>query len=415
MPTVPQFSLERQTQALLPEFERAAARVLASGRYAQGPECEALEAGIVAALAAPAPTRLGACACSSGTDALHLALRAVGVGAGDVVLTTPFTFFATASAAVLCGARPEFVDIQPWDFNLDPESLAAALRRPRTGRVAAIVPVHLYGGMAPMPAIVAAAANAGVPVVEDAAQAIGAWLPAADGARRPAGAWGAAGCFSFYPTKNLGALGEAGMVVGGDEAVLERVRRLRVHGSRRRYEHEEWGWNGRLSELQAALLRVKLPHLERWNDRRRALAARYERLLLASGVATLAAADRGAAGSAGERDAEVVLPLRTPGHVFHQYVIRARHRDELRRFLSERSIGAEVYYPVPLHHQPVLREACAGQRFPHAERAAAEVLALPMFPELLEEEVDAVCAAIGDFYGARLVPQPPPAVAVPLP
>ncbi len=262
---IPAFSLARQAETVGAAVNQAVARVLASGRFAQGPECEAFERE-VAALFQGAPAPVAALTCASGTDALHLALRAIGVGPGDVVLTTAFSFFATAGAILLAGARPEFVDIEPESFNLDPKALEQALDCPlraHEGRIAAILPVHLYGEVADMPAILAAAAPRGIPVVEDAAQAIGARR-----AGRAAGAWGAVAAFSFYPTKNLGAMGEGGLVTSHDPALLERLRLLRVHGSRQRYEHEILGWNARMHELQAAILRAKLPFLEGWNRRR---------------------------------------------------------------------------------------------------------------------------------------------------
>lgn len=365
---IPPFSLARQTEALAPALQAALVRVLASGRFAQGPECEALERELAAELGGE--PRLRTLTCASGTDALHLALRAVGVGTGDTVLTTPFTFFATASAIVLAGAQPEFVDIEPGSFNLDATQVAEALARPRRGRVAAILPVHLYGRMADMPAILRAAGD--VPVIEDAAQAIAARL---DG--RPAGSWGAVGCFSFYPTKNLGAAGEGGLVTTRDAGLEDRLRLLRVHGSRRRYEHEILGWNARMHELQAAVLRAKLPHLAAWTARRRAIAAAYDERL--HGLDT------------------VTTPAIPPGHVFHQYVIRCSHRDQLRQFLAGRGIGTEVYYPIPLHQQPALREFPPPGPLPEAERAAREVLALPLFPELLDSELDQVTESIREF------------------
>ena len=377
-PPIPQFSLERQHRGLEAELGAAWARVAASGRYAQGPECAALETEIAAWMgAAGAPTqgeaRLRAVVCSSGTDALHLALRAAGVAAGDVVLTTPFTFFATAGAILLAGARPESVDISPSSFNLDPAALEAALARHRSApgpaaRLGAILPVHLYGRLAGMEAIGALAAAAGVPVIEDAAQALGAHRGG-----RPAGAWGAAAAFSFYPTKNLGALGEGGMVTTTDAGIEERLRLLRVHGSRRRYEHELAGWNGRMHELQAAALRAKLPHLDAWNRRRREIALLYRHHL--NGVVEQ-------------------LPEIEPGHVFHQYVIRVPNRDAVRQKLLQRGIGAEVYYPIPLHRQPALRDFAPAAPLPEAERAAAEVLALPMFPELTDAEAARVAGAL---------------------
>jgi len=366
---IPPFSLARQAEQLAGEVQAAVSRVLASGRYAQGPECAAFEQE-VASLLGGKP--LAALTCSSGTDALHLALRAVGVGPGDVVLTSAFTFFATAGAILLAGATPEFVDIEPESFNLDPSALARALARPRRERIAAIVPVHLYGRVAAMPAIMELANAGGIPVVEDAAQAIGAALDA-----RTAGSWGAVGCFSFYPTKNLGAMGEGGLVTTCDPEILDRLTLLRVHGSRKRYEHETMGWNARMHELQAAILRAKLPHLAGWNARRRAIAAAYNQQL--AGVK------------------EITLPSLNEGHVFHQYVIRAPRREAARAFLQEHGIGTEVYYPIPLHQQPVLRRY-AGAALPEAERAAREVLALPMFPELSDAEVERVTGALRSFY-----------------
>ncbi|MGH9394865.1 MAG: DegT/DnrJ/EryC1/StrS family aminotransferase [Terriglobales bacterium] len=368
--SIPAFSLQQQSRHIASAVEAAVARVLASGRYAQGPECEALESELAAALGGGLRTLT----CSSGTDALHLALRAAGVGAGDVVLTTPFTFFATAGAILLAGARPEFVDIDPESFNLSPAALEAALARPRTGRLAAVLPVHLYGRMADMPRLLALAGGAGVAVIEDAAQAIGAQLQG-----QAAGGWGALGCFSFYPTKNLGAMGEGGLVTTRDAALHDRLKLLRVHGSRRRYEHETLGWNARMHELQAAILRAKLPHLPEWNRRRRQIAAGYEERLAGVG--------------------QVKLPARTPDHVFHQYVIRTPRRDELRQHLQEHGVGSEIYYPQPLHQQPALRQL-GHLPLPEAERAAREVLALPMFPELGDGELDRVADGIGAFWRA---------------
>lgn len=367
---IPPFSLARQNTTVGPELAAAVARVLASGRYVQGPECAAFESEVAAAvLADGGQPSVEAVTCSSGTDALHLALRAAGVGPGDVVLTSAFSFFATAGAILLAGARPEFVDIAPQSFNLDPQALASALLRPRRERIGAILPVHLYGRLADMPAILRLADAGGIPVVEDAAQALGSSL---DG--RPAGCWGLAAAFSFYPTKNLGALGEGGLVSSRDPAVLDRLRLLRVHGSRQRYEHETMGWNGRMHELQAAILRAKLPHLADWIQRRHNVAALYD------------------AGLRGVRG--VTLPELVPGHGFHQYVIRVPERERVRAALRARGIGTEIYYPAPLHHQPALRAFAPPAPLPHAERASREVLALPMFPELLPAEVEQVIQAL---------------------
>ncbi|MGH9487824.1 MAG: DegT/DnrJ/EryC1/StrS family aminotransferase [Terriglobales bacterium] len=369
---IPAFSLARQNAALGADIRAAVERVLASGRYVQGAECAAFESEVAASALGGPPTQ--AVTCSSGTDALHMALRAVGVGPGQVVLTTAFSFFATAGAILLAGARPEFVDIEAESFNLDPAALARALQRPRAEAIGAILPVHLYGRVANMPAILQLAEARGIPVVEDAAQALGSsWQ------QRPAGTWSAAAAFSFYPTKNLGALGEGGMVSSRSAEVLERLRLLRVHGSRHRYEHETMGWNGRMHEMQAAILRTKLPHLANWIRLRRGLAAQYEQGL------------RGLAG--------VSTPECTAGHGFHQYVVRVRDRDAVRARLQSQGIGTEVYYPSPLHRQPALAAFPPAEPLPETERACREVLALPMYPELTAPEVERVCAALRGCAG----------------
>lgn len=392
---IPQFTLDRQWDQIGEEILQTARRVFLSGRYVLGPENEAFEHEVEAELAAPY-----ALACSTGTDALHLALRAVGVGVGDVVLTTPFTFFATAGAILLTGAQIDLVDIDPRTMTIDPELVKERLARQAAARVAALLPVHLYGRMAAMEPLVSLARHADIPVVEDAAQAWGASeIDAASGEPRAAGTWGEAGCFSFYPTKNLGAMGEGGLVTTAGEAVIERLRLLRVHGSRRRYEHEMVGWNARMDELQAAVLRVKLPHAREWVHRRRRIAAAYEERLLAAGIAALPE-DACATGLAhAPAGICLILPERTPGHAFHQYIVRALRRNELRQFLLERQIGTEVYYPIPIHRQPVLRDVLPDTlSFPHAEAAAEEVLGLPMFPELRESEIDRITEAVIAFY-----------------
>jgi dTDP-4-amino-4,6-dideoxygalactose transaminase len=376
---ISQFSLARQTAALRPQLMQAMERVLASGRFVQGPEAEALEKEAAAALGVHE-----AIACANGTDALHLALRAAGAGPGTAVLTTPFTFFATVGAILLTGAEVEFADIKPGGFGLDPAQVAAAVRRHKARRstpLAAIVPVHLYGGMADMEPILAVARAARVPVIEDAAQAFGARSPAGG-----AGALGLAAAFSFYPTKNLGALGEGGMVTTGDARFAARVRALRTHGSLHRYRHEELGWNARMDELQAALLRAKLPYVSAWNRRRRQIAAQY-----AAALAPLAAAGK------------IVLPPRPAGHVFHQYTVRIpAGRDQARAAMLAQGVGSEIYYPIPAHRQPAMRQRYprlpGGRRqipqLPEADRAAAEVLSLPIFPELTDEEVARAAAAL---------------------
>jgi dTDP-4-amino-4,6-dideoxygalactose transaminase len=369
--------LERQHAPLREELLAAVARVCDSQRYILGPEVEQLEAGISEFTG----TRFTV-TCASGTDALWLALVACGVQAGDEVLTTAFSFIATGSAIVRAGARPLLADIQPHTFNLDPQQAGRSLARRGPGRLRALLPVHLYGQCADMDGLRNLAGEHQVALVEDAAQAFGAaWR----GQR--AGALGDAAAFSFYPSKNLSALGDGGCVTTGDEEAAERMRRLRNHGSRRRYHHEEFGANSRLDELQAALLRVKLKHVQRWNGERRERAAAYDRLFAAAGLSQ----DGG--------------PVRPPHgvpqahHVFHQYVIRAQRRDALRHYLAERGVDTQIYYPLPLHLQPCLRYL--GYRegdLPHSEKAAAEVLALPMFAELTEEEQGYVVESIAAFY-----------------
>lgn len=327
--------------------------------------------------------------CSSGTDALWLCLAAAGIGAGDAVLTTPFSFFATASSIERAGARPVFADIDPRTFNLDPWSVARLLERlpfgAKQARLKAILPVHLYGQTAEWDRFEQLKQKHGIMLIEDAAQAFGAeW----DG--KPAGSLGDLAAFSFYPTKNLSACGDAGMVSSNDAALAERVRMLRAHGMRRRYYHDEFGWNCRLDTLQAAVLMVKLNYISKWNRQRRSLAVNYDKLFSAAGVVE--------AGIYPERG--VVLPWThsRATHVYHQYVIRVARRNALLAHLEALGIGSEVYYPVPLHQQAALRGLSyrAGD-FPESERAADEVLALPIFPQLTYSEQQTVVSAIAAF------------------
>jgi dTDP-4-amino-4,6-dideoxygalactose transaminase len=357
----------------------AITRVCDSQAFILGPEVEALEHEIASLTGAAA-----AVGCASGTEALWLALLAAGVKPGDAVITTPFSFFASASSIVRAGATPVFADVDPGTLNLDAARVEQLLRKDRDRKVRAILPVHLYGQCADMDRFTAIAQEFGIANVEDAAQAIGA---AWNG--RGAGSMGIAAAFSFYPTKNLSAYGEAGIVTTNRLELAERMRRLRSHGSPRRYYHEEFGWNGRMDAIQAAVLRVKLGHLADWNEQRRRHAATYDRLFAEAGLSSTSGA-------------APLQPLaRSPlaKHVFHQYVIRARRRDELRKFLAERSVGTEIYYPLPLHLQPVF--SGLGMKtgdLPLAEQAAQEVLALPMFPELTEAEIRCVVENIADFY-----------------
>jgi dTDP-4-amino-4,6-dideoxygalactose transaminase len=363
---IPQFDLAAQYAAIGGEIREAIDRVLASQHFVLGRE----GAGLEQEIAKLCEVQHGI-ALASGTDALILALRACGVHAGDEVILPPFTFVATGSAVSALGAKPVFADIHPSTYNIDP----AELERRLTSRTRAVVVVHLYGLAADMDPIVAFAKSRNLPVIEDNAQAIGAAYKG-----RPTASIGDAACLSFYPTKNLGAYGDAGMVATNSAELAARIRTLRNHGQTEKYVSSEPGWNSRLDELQAAILRVKLRHLPAWQRARQSHAAEYTRRL--------------------SQIPGVMPPVAPEGyeHVFHQYTIRVEKRDELHRSLSDRKIGSAVYYPVPLHLQPIY--ASLGHKagdFPHAERAAKEVLSLPMYPELRAEQIARVTDAISDF------------------
>jgi dTDP-4-amino-4,6-dideoxygalactose transaminase len=384
---VPMLDLQRQYQHVKTEVLDAVERVCASQHYILGAEVEALERELASFCDAS-----DAVGCSSGTDALWLALASAGVQPGDTVLTTPFSFFASASAIARAGARPVFADIETSTFNLDPAKVESFLREGPRDKLRVLLPVHLYGQCADMDSLQRLADEFRLCVIEDAAQAIGASWGTQPNARS-AGSMGAAATFSFYPTKNLSAYGEAGLVTTKSHEMAAHLRRLRNHGSPRRYLHEELGWNCRLDAIQAAILRVKLKYVEGWNEDRRQRAARYDELFAEAGFA--------ATGDPLENSSPVQMPQTSAGahHIFHQYVVRAYRREELREFLTARKIGTEVYYPIPLHLQPCF--VYLGYRegdFPEAERAAREVLALPMFPELTEEEQRWVVKSIADFY-----------------
>jgi len=379
----------RQFAAIREEILEAVESVCTSQRFILGPEVASFEQA--AALACSVPHAIG---CASGTDALWLALAAAGIGNStqasllannDAVVTSPFSFFATASSILRAGARPLFANIDPLTFNLSPVAVSKAIADSQLN-IRAILPVHLYGQCADWDAFAALQLeHPGLVLVEDAAQAFGA---AWNGV--PAGALGDAACFSFYPTKNLSAIGDAGLLTTRSATLAERARMLRAHGMRRRYFHDEVGWNSRLDTLQAAVLEIKLRYLPQWNQERRERAARYDELFRAAGLVSTATIADG-----------VVLPYTDARgqHVFHQYVIRAPRRDALREFLTARQIGTEIYYPLPLHLQASL--AGLGYKlgdFPESERAAAEVLALPMYPELRDDEQQIVVAAIRAFY-----------------
>ena len=367
---VPLVDLQAQYALLKDDVRAAVERVFASQRFVLGDEVRRLESSLAEYCQAK-----HAVGCASGSDALLLALMAFDVGTGDEVVTTPASFFATASAIARLGARPVFVDIDRLIYNLDVSQVADAI----TARTKAIIPVHLYGQCAEMDALLALGKRHGIPVIEDAAQAIGA----TDYGRR-AGSMGAIGCFSFYPTKNLGGAGDGGFVTTNDDALAQRLRRLRAHGGMTEYEHVEVGINSRLDELQAAVLNVKLPYLDKWSDERARVADTYTRLF-----------------NEADLSFEVTTPFVRPEcrHIFHQYVIRVpHHRDALMNHLREHGVGTKVYYPIPLHRQECFSYlGYKAGAFPEAESAAAETFALPIYPELTETQQAYVVDSIKSF------------------
>jgi len=366
----PFVDLQAQYRAIKAEVDAAIKRVMDSEQFILGPEVESLENDI----AQYCESRF-AIACASGSDALLLALMALEVGPGDEVVTTPFSFVATAGAIARLKARPVFVDIDRSTYNLDSAQLQSAI----TSKTRAIIPVHLFGNPADMDTIVEIANSASVPVIEDAAQAIGATY-----AGRRVGSLGVCGCFSFFPSKNLGAAGDGGMLTTNQEKLADRLRMLHNHGSRTRYEYELIGMNSRLDALQAAILRVKLQHLDGWAAGRKHKAERYAELFHHHGLQDL-----------------VQLPRVTAKgtHVYHQYAIRARHRDQLRAFLRDRGVPSEIYYPLPLHLQRAFNylEYKRGD-LPQSEAASREVLALPIFPEMTGDQQARVVESVAMFY-----------------
>ena len=366
---VPLLDLQAQYRPLRDEILAAITRVCDSQRFIMGPEIDALERELSALLGVK-----HAITVSSGTDALLLALMTLDIKAGDEVITPTYSFFATAGAVERLGARPVLVDIDPETFNIDVTQAIAAI----TPNTKAIIPVHLFGLSADLDPIMNAADRAGIPVIEDAAQAIGSTYHS-----RRVGAIGAIGCFSFFPSKNLGAFGDAGLLTTEDDRLAKRARLLRTHGQEPKYYHHLVGANFRMDALQAAVLRVKAPHLAGWTEGRRANAARYRALFAAAGV-----------------DGAVSLPTEPPDrlHIFNQFVIRTPERDALKRHLDARGVGNEIYYPVPFHLQPCF--AHLGHRrgdFPHAERAATESLAIPVYGELSQDQQEFVVSAVAEF------------------
>jgi dTDP-4-amino-4,6-dideoxygalactose transaminase len=373
---VPLCDLKTQYEALQPQIEEAVCRVLASGQFVLGPEVAGLEEEV--AQYCGTANGIG---CSSGADALLLALHALGVGPGDEVICPPFTFFATAGAICRTGARPVFVDIDPSTYNLDPFQVENKI----TSRTRALLPVHLFGQCADMEPLWHIADRHKLPIIEDAAQAIGAEYHS-----QRAGSLGSIGCFSFYPSKNLGACGDAGMCVTNDTDAARRMACLRVHGMEPKYYHKYLGWNARLDAVQAAILRVKLGHLERWIEMRQHAARRYDALIEENHLCGF-----------------LERPVIRPGnrHVFHQYVVRVLHglRDALVGHFRAEHIGCEIYYPVSLHEQECL--AYLGYRrgdFPASEEAAASVLALPMFPEITADQQRRVVQSCAAFLRQRV-------------
>ncbi|MEW6542979.1 MAG: DegT/DnrJ/EryC1/StrS family aminotransferase [Nitrospirota bacterium] len=367
---VPLLDLKAQFREIRKEVMAAVEEVCEEQGFILGPRVVEFERAVAQYVGAARAVGV-----SSGSDALLLALMAAGVKAGDEVVTVPFTFFATAGAVSRLGARPVFVDIKPDTFNMDPTLLERAI----TQRTRAIIPVHLFGQCAEMEAINEVARRKKLAVIEDACQAIGA---ARNGIK--AGALGDAGCFSFFPSKNLGGFGDGGLVTTNDAKLAETLAMLRVHGSRIRYVHERVGINGRLDALQAAVLSVKLKHLDRWTEGRRRNATRYERLF-----------------EEAKLPPRVTLPKPQAGncHVFNQYTIRAQRRDELKAYLKDKGVGTEVYYPVPMHLQDCYRDLGHQKgAFPESERASEEALSLPIYAELADEQLAYVVDQIKTFY-----------------
>ena len=359
---IPMVDLKIQYRELQAEIDRAVRDVLESTCFVMGPQCTAFEEEVAAYLGVN-----HAIGVASGTDALHLALRAAGLGPGDEVITTPFSFIATAEAISYVGARPVFVDIDPHTFNLDVAQVAAAV----SAATKAVLPVHLFGQPANLSALKKICHDHGLLLIEDCAQSCGARY---DG--KMTGAWGDLGCFSFFPSKNLGCFGDGGLVVTDRDDLAAEVRMLRNHGSRERYQHAVIGYNSRLDDLQAAILRVKLGHLDRFNRQRRRNAYMYSERL---------------------RELGVIVPFEDEQgtHVYHQYTILSEQRETIREALSAAGIASAIYYPIPLHRQEVFRQTCAEVFLPVSERVATQVLSLPIYPELSPDQIALVVATIG--------------------
>lgn len=390
---VPLLDLQAQLSYLEKDLIDAVSRVIKSTRYIQGPEVESLEQEI--AEYSGAKYGIGV---TSGTDALLICLMGLGIGPGDKVLTSPYSFFATMGVILRLGAIPVFADIDPVSFNIAPEKMKNVLEADTERKIKAIIPVHLYGQCADMAAIMKIAKQYELPVIEDAAQAIGAEYPMKQGGKtifKRAGSMGTAGCFSFFPSKNLGGIGDGGMVITQEKTIAEKLILLRNHGAYPKYYHKLVGGNFRLDPVQAAALRVKLPYLERWHRQRAENAATYNRLLTESGLVA---------------EKKVHLPVSVYAddmnngdvtrniHIYNQYVLRVEKRNDLIKWLAKNEIGCEIYYPVPLHKQECLGEIMGEIQCPEAEKAAEETLALPIYPELTPNMQSYVAMKIVQFY-----------------
>jgi len=370
---VPLLDLKAQYQNIKDEIDEAVQRVFTSQGFILGPEVEACEQALAAYCGSP-----HAIGVSSGSDALLMCLMAEGIGPGDEVITSPYTFFATGGAIWRVGAKPVFVDICPSSYNLCPQKIESAI----TAATRAIIPVHLYGQLAEMEAIMALARDHDLLVIEDAAQAIGA-----EHQGKRAGSIGDYGCFSFFPSKNLGGAGDGGLITTGNADRAERLRRLRNHGMHPKYYHSDVGGNFRLDAIQAAVVSVKLKHLDTWTEQRQANAVRYRALFASAGLPP---------------DAIALPEVTVDRHVFNQFVIRAQHRDALRQHLLNHQVGCEIYYPVPLHLQDCFASLGYTEgAMPESERAARETLALPIFPELTDDQAKEVVQAIATFYAGK--------------
>jgi dTDP-4-amino-4,6-dideoxygalactose transaminase len=391
---VPLLDLHAQLADLRDEMLTAVTKVIDSTRYIQGPEVEGLEKEI----ATYCGVANGA-GVSSGTDALLVSLMALGVGPGDLVVTTPYSFFATMGVILRVGARPVFADIDPNSYNIDPKAIEQALETDKKKKIKAILPVHLYGQCADMQPIMQMAAEYNLPVIEDAAQAIGAEYPFQDASGQKwmrAGSIGLAGCFSFFPSKNLGGIGDGGMVVSREADFAQKVKLMRNHGASPKYYHALVGGNFRLDPIQATVLRIKLDYLEKWHQARRDNATLYNTMFAESGLPddehiSLPKAvykDKTSGNDAGGRNY----------HIYNQYILRVQERDRLKDWLAQHDIGCEIYYPLALHQQKCLENDFVKATFPYAEEAAAQTIALPIYPELTSEMQEYVVQSIVNFY-----------------